>query len=198
MDIGFTSKNRNRNKGKNLNIKSNNKHNNNNEFRYNKNKNFNYNRNSNFNHNKNNNYYENNKYCEICERRGHSVKECLYNIKNPKSNYFKYYNKYSNNNIENYKHNKNGNNNNRRYAGYIGTSFNLNDEYNYEICNSKKYNKDNKKYLRFINRVNENFKCENYPRVNKSLCNIHKAFKEKFYKNKRYQQYSYCKICLVI
>ena len=183
MDIGFISKNKNKNKKKNFRIKSNNKYNNSNELKHNKNKNFNYNRNNNNNHNKNNNYHENYKYCEICERKGHSIKECHYNIKNPKSNYFKYYNKNYNNNSINYKHNKNGNNNNRGYAGYIGTSFNLNDEYNYEICNSKKYNKDNKKYLCFINRVNENFKCKHYPRVNKILCNIHKNFKDKFYKN---------------
>jgi len=147
MEIDFIAKNKKKNLKNNYKNKNKNKHNNN--FKINKNK---------------NKQQENSPFCEICEKGGHSTKECYFNPKNPRSKYYKCHN---NNNGLNF--NKRGKS---KYAGYIG--INLNKEYNSQICTNKNVNKNrNKKYLLFINRVyDEKFMCIKNPRVNKILCNI--------------------------
>ena len=74
-----------------------------------------------------NKYSNNNKFCEICEKGGHSTKECRYNPRNPKGLYNKYYiqdeQKYRNNYHPHY------NGQNGRAVRYI----NLNNEYNENV-----------------------------------------------------------------
>jgi len=108
------SKHNNYGYNKNSNNHNNNKHNNNKNYNYK-----NYNNNKNFNHyknykNSNNNNFDN-KFCEICDKTGHTTKEWYFNPKNPRSKYHKYYN----NNEERRNNNNKGSNNNKRYIDYI-------------------------------------------------------------------------------
>ena len=48
---------------------------------------------------KNKNNYKNNKYCSICEKTNHNIKECWYNLKNKTSKFTQMLNKCSNDKI---------------------------------------------------------------------------------------------------
>ena len=112
--------------------KNNNKKNNNNKNNNNKNnklfskKGYFYKK-GNFNKEPNHCNRFNNKYCEICERNGHSTRECRYNPWNPKG----IFNKYYKNDLENHKHEYNDkyHQKGKKATGYI----NLNDEYNEDV-----------------------------------------------------------------
>ncbi|ORX64330.1 hypothetical protein BCR32DRAFT_306879 [Anaeromyces robustus] len=141
------------------NFNNNSKNKNNNKSTINAHKKNNFGKN---NDNKNNNK-NNNKYCHICDKNGHSTKDCWFNLKNP-------------NRKATARPNDNFNNEKQRYMGYMN-NFELNDEYNNGFNNDElKYNIDNKVYnenddnksLHFINYNNHD---NNYENINNKYKN---------------------------
>jgi len=111
---------------------------------------------------------KNNKFCEICQIKGHSTSECYYNAKNPRSNYYKYYTM-DNKNQNNRKYSKNKNY--QKFAGFLGHNIDLNNEYNCNINNFRI--KNHKNYLSCVNSTKiECKKCQNPSKVFKGAMNL--------------------------
>jgi len=114
--------------------------NNNNNNKYNESK---YKNDKQMNHKSNNkNYNKNNqkeKFCLICEKHGHTLKECWRNLKNPNRK-------------------NNGNSNNGKFMGYIN-DIQLSNEYNngfnyHELHDNLEKPNDDTKSINFINKIN--------------------------------------------
>jgi len=92
--------------------------------------------------NDNKNYNKNNqkeKFCLICEKHGHTLKECWYNLKNPNRK-------------------NNGKSNNGKFMGYIN-DIQLSNEYNngfnyHELHDNLEKPNDDTKSINFINKIN--------------------------------------------
>ena len=156
MEIDMVGKFKNNNTDNNTKYNNNKiKYNNyNNKFKSNNNYNNKYNNNNNYNSKYNNNKrrngiynYKNNGYytrkqCDICDKYGHTTKECWFNPRNQNSRYKDIFdvidkNYRNKNNYNNNYNNNNRNNNNLNPKGthYIGhmEKFDINEEYNNNI-----------------------------------------------------------------